>query len=89
MEEILNFISPNWGAIEIICCVLVFKGIGTMKELADSVKDLSQIIQKMQLQNSIFDGKLDIIDKKITHVEYILRGYPPPDVVDYPRPRAN
>ena len=85
LDEILNFISPNWGAIEIICCVLVFKGIGTLKELTDSIKEISQIIQKMQLQNSLNETKLNSINERVTHVEYLLRGYPPPDVIDYPR----
>ena len=55
------------GALGLINFVLIFKGIGRMQELTDSVKDLAETVSNLKISN-------ENIERRLTALEEFVRN---------------
>ncbi len=71
MEEYAKLLEL--GALGVINCILIFKGIDKMKELADSVSALSNAVSQLQLQTNFLVQRIEIFESRLNSLETILR----------------
>ena len=57
------------GALGLICFVLIFKGIDKMQILTDSIKALTESINKLQAQNEVFNQRLNLIENRLNSAD--------------------
>lgn len=62
------------GALGLINFVLIFKGIGRMQELTDSVKELTTLIKETKIQFNAIDNKFAVLEMRITELENFIHN---------------
>lgn len=73
IDDLSKLIAPNWSAVEIICCILVFKGIGKMQDLTASIKDLAQILNDTKRHVDLLDTRFVTLEHRVNSLEQFLR----------------
>ena len=61
------------GALAAMCFVLIFKGIGKMQELTDSIKNLSSAIGDISRHVDLIDTRLLTQENRLNSLEQFLR----------------
>ena len=64
MESLMANLA-DWKPLEVISFILIFKGIGTMDALKDSIKELSSVVGKLQVQFDSNKEQLGLIRSKL------------------------
>ncbi len=72
MEELLKLFGQNWSAIEVIACVLIFKGISTLKDLNNSIIELTNLIETLQKQVDRNERRFDVIDRNLNTLSPVV-----------------
>jgi len=62
------------GALGLISFYLIFKGIGKMQDLTDSIKNLTDSITKLQAQNEVVNQRLNFVENRLTSLEEFIRN---------------
>lgn len=57
------------GALGVICFFLIFKGIDKMQILTNSIKELSDIIAKLQSQTEVTNQRLNLIENRLNNAD--------------------
>lgn len=61
------------GALAAMCFVLIFKGIGKMQELTDSIKNLSGVIGDISRHVDLIDARMLAQENRLNALEQFLR----------------
>ena len=63
----------EFGVLGAMCFVLIFKGIGKMQELTDSIKNLTGVIGDISRHIDLIDTRLLTQENRINALEQFLR----------------
>jgi len=63
----------EFGVLGAMCFVLIFKGIGKMQELTDSIKSLTSVIGDISRHIDLIDTRLLTQENRLNALEQFLR----------------